>query len=614
MKPIAIDTETALIQTGNWWPSLACITACEPGGDPLFLSFDEFREVLEDPDYLIVGHNVAYDMGVLWRYDPSIGDALFGAFASNRITDTLIRQKLSDLRTGHFSEVKSYSLDALAQRVLDLPPMDKSTHRLGFGELIGVPVEQWPDGAAEYALGDALVTIELFGAQEGSDGLTDQYRQTFSAFALACLSWRGMVTDPVMVARLRARYEDDYEHARQRCIDDHGFFRETRKGLVKDTKAIRRAMIEECDSTGVTVPRTAGYDPDSDKTVDPLWGVRVDREALAAVESESLRDYAIVSQYRAILDDHLPSLERGLIHPDFNPLVATGRTSCRKSKIVNGYQTQNIRREPGIRECFRARPGYLFASADFAMLELHTLAQTCIDWFGESRLADALNRGVDVHLWLAAGILGKPYESLDKKDPEVKEARTFAKIGNFGFPGGMGVESFRLWAKKSYGAVLTLDQVQDLRDNWFQTWPEMAYFFREINRQCDEGGGLATVHFERPDRYRAGCHYTAACNAYFQGPGSDAAKAALREVVTECFVDLGTGLYGSYPVNFIHDEIIIEAPEGSAEDAAHRLAEVMISAGTEWVPDVPLRAEPTLMTHWSKNAEGMEKVWTPDTE
>lgn len=604
MTTLVFDTETSLIRPGVWWPELACITGCFVGDDtPFFMTPDEFRAALTDDSITIAAHNAAFDMGVLWRHfggDPDITADIFAAYDAGRVTDTALRETLIDIALGRHPNRQGYSLDAVAQRRLGIEPLDKTTWRLRFGELIGTPIDQWPGGAREYALGDAAVTAAVYADQESDRRyLADQYRQTFSAFCLQLMSWRGMVTDPAMVARLRERYESDYRDAHDRCQTVHGLIR---ANGTRDMKAVAAAMEAECAATGRAVPLTA------------TGRVAVNKDALEGVETAAMVDYAVVSQYRAILDDHIPSLEAGLVQPDFNPLVATGRTSCRKSKLVNGYQTQNIRREPGIRECFRARDGYVFASADFSTLELHTLAQSCLDIVGYSHLAQALNDGVDVHLWLAASIMGRSYETLDKKDPAVKEARTFAKIGNFGFPGGMGVESFRLWARVAYKTVLTPEQVSDLRDAWFRQWPEMADYFRHINAKCDEGGGEAWLYFPRSERYRGAVSYTAACNSYFQGLGSDAAKAALREVTTECFNDLGTALYGCYPVNFVHDEIILEAPAAYAREAAERLGAVMVEAGSRWTPDVPLRAEPTLMSHWSKDAEGVEKIWTPNLD
>jgi hypothetical protein len=103
---------------------------------------------------------------------------------------------------------------------------------------------------------------------------------------------------------------------------------------------------------------------------------------------------------------------------------------------------------PSLRECFVARPGYVFSSEDYEAGELVTHAESCMiiapDVFCE--LADALNKGLKVHNALGASMIGLTYDEMqaileDPKNPRYtacKDARQAAKPGNFGFPGGMG--------------------------------------------------------------------------------------------------------------------------------------------------------------------------------
>lgn len=104
-----------------------------------------------------------------------------------------------------------------------------------------------------------------------------------------------------------------------------------------------------------------------------------------------------------------------------------------------------IRREikeyiPSLRECFEARPGFLFTSVDYDQGEIITHAQNLIWVTGRSKLAEALLQGLKVHNLLGASMIGLSYEefNLRIKDKVVKNARQAAKPGNFGLPGGLG--------------------------------------------------------------------------------------------------------------------------------------------------------------------------------
>ncbi|MBX3215224.1 MAG: hypothetical protein KF850_24525, partial [Labilithrix sp.] len=263
----------------------------------------------------------------------------------------------------------------------------------------------------------------------------------------------------------------------------------------------------------------------------------------------------------------------------------------------------------GAREAFIPRPGRVFAQADFPQLELYTLAQCCVSWLGKSRLADALNAGLDPHLSVAALILGTTYEDAKKNKAtrEVKEARGAGKVANFGFPGGLGIDSLVSYAKKSYGVVLTREQAKRLKEHWFEAWPEMPHYFARINALCDNAANRAVVETLFTKRIRGNATYCAACNNGFQALGADCAKNAGWRIARAAYVDQASPLFNARIVAFIHDEFIAEVDDApSAHDAAHELARLMVEGANVYLPDVPIpmsKMEPLLMRRWSKKAE-----------
>ena len=87
-------------------------------------------------------------------------------------------------------------------------------------------------------------------------------------------------------------------------------------------------------------------------------------------------------------------------------MVNTGRTSCRKPNV------QNQPRLGGVRECWVPRKGNVYVQADYSIAELCALAQCCIFMGLESKMAEALNEGKDLHLDFASNVLGISYLSL----------------------------------------------------------------------------------------------------------------------------------------------------------------------------------------------------------
>lgn len=309
---------------------------------------------------------------------------------------------------------------------------------------------------------------------------------------------------------------------------------------------------------------------------------------------------------RKILSTYIPALKDGVIlpiHPSFQVLMESGRTSCREPNL------QNPPREGGVRECFIPRLGFVLVSSDYDSAELRALGQACLDLMGYSELAKWYQRdpNFDPHTLLAADLMHVSYEEalvLKKAgDRTFKHRRQFAKSANFGFPGGLAARTFVAYSR-AQGITITPKESEDLRAAWFTRWSEMRGYFDAIQtmlgtREMEDG----TILQFRSNRVRGNTRYTAACNSMFQGPVADGGKLACFLVAKECYTVTDSALYGCRPVMFLHDEIIMEAPEERAHEAAERLSKVMVAALQAFLPDVPVTASPALMRRWYKKAE-----------
>ncbi len=294
--------------------------------------------------------------------------------------------------------------------------------------------------------------------------------------------------------------------------------------------------------------------------------------------------------------------------------METGRTSCRNPNA------QNPPRRGGVRESFVARDGHVYCSIDFDTAELRSLAQVCLKMVGYSKLGDALNAGKDPHLMLAAQMLGIDYDSCVQRyksnDKKVEDMRQFCKVGNFGFPGGLGARTFIEYAA-GYGIKVSLKEANELRDAWFTTWAEMKTYFLKISAitslepptlmQMSVVNGKPVSH-----RRRGNMFFPSAANSMFQGLTADGAKEALYQVTKACYeASPDDILYGVRPVMFLHDEIISEIPyldPIKASNAAYKLAEIMRDAMASWVPDVKILCAPNMMRRWYKGAKAVNTV------
>lgn len=589
---LAIDTETHLIAPAQQAPRLVCLSWCD-GGPAEVVDREQayvcMLEWLSCADVHIVGCNIAYDMGVLAAAFPSLIPAIFAAYDADRIQDVAVNARLQDIALGALRP--KYSLAALAERYLSIAVEKADTYRMRYTELDGVPLAEWPAEALAYARKDAEMPLML--AREIPES-PDSFRQARAAFSIHLASCWGMRTDPEAVAALEKRTTDEIETYRAGLIAA-GLIDENGK---KSLKAARARMIEAMGEDGCQ--RT------------PKGHVKVDRDACRDSGDHILESYARYQKLQSLMTGAIKDYQQGTtmpIHTTFNPLVYTGRISSLRPNL------QNIRREPGVRECFVPRGGWLYLAADVDRAELHTLAQVCRWKFGYSELGARLNAGEDVHLTMGARLLGLGVaEAIARKAEEaVQTARQTAKIANFGLAGGLGAETFVGHAKKR-GIALTLEESRNIQRAWRETWPCAAQYLSWIGA-CTRVHGHMTVEQCMSGRRRGRAEYTNAANSFFQGLAADAVKACCWEITKRCYNDPSSALYGARMVNIIHDEFLLEVVEENAPAAGDELAALVVEHYSKWTPDYPVSCSPVLMRRWSKGAKtvrdskGRLRVW-----
>lgn len=604
---LALDCETELIGAGRGAPRVACVSA-QWLGDPaprLCTVEEAGRELhaLAQGEGWLIGHNIAFDAVCLCEADPTLAPVIWGLYQAGRVWDLGLHERLYALAKG-WREAhprlkrpiisQGIRLSDLAQIHLDLDlSADKASGspRYRYGELIGVPFEQWPEESRAYALQDATVTLSIYEAQQTTledsevkvdqGALIDFRAQVIADFALRHLACWGLRTCPERVRVWREdlvkRREDLLTLPRERgLVRDNGS---------RDMKAIRQALDT---AHGGKAPRTE------------KGTVSTSSEALSGSGDPALVALAEEASLGKLLGTYGPVLDQGTVYPlapRWNVLVATGRTSAKSPAL------QTIPQKGGVREAFTPRSGWVYAGADYATAELCALAQICLLRFGRSEMAEAIKSGRDLHLALGARIAGVSYEEAQEKraakDPEILKFRKMAKPVNFGFPGGLSVPALVDMARKDYGVEMTVERAAELKALWLDQWPEMRDYFPSCAQDTDRG---LIVH-PYSGRVKRGGAYTETCNAYFQGLIADGAKAALVEVVRCCYTEPESPLYGCRAVLFIHDEIILEAPEDRAPEAAEELARVMVEKMSPYLPDVGISADPWCSRVWSKSVE-----------
>lgn len=595
---------------------------------------------LETAD-VVVGQNQSFDWGVLVHRHPELLPVMFRAFEEGRVSDTRVREMLLAVAEDRMSYDERMNVKepgfGLAFLVLRRFGVDigaaktgPDIWRLRYSELDGVPLKDWPQEALDYALSDAEWTRAVY-LDQGTGALVDELPQIRADLSLHLMSCHGVRTDPDAVSSFAKLVHAEAAKADAQARE-YGWMRVNRckmcagTGRVGAPPALRpcpqcRGLDDEaCRARGVYKTRAKGFEPTKDMGRLKAWvqhayhndapvtktgQVSTETEVLETSGEPVLEEYAKYLSYIKLRDTYLPILEFGLagaLTSSPHVLRETGRTSWKDPNF------QNPPRAPGYRECYVPRPGKVFASVDYSVEELCCLAQVCLWFFGHSRMAEVINAGQDIHLWFAANIIGISYEEalarLKGKDEaaeaHVKFMRQLAKVGDFGIPGGMGARALAEYAT-GYGVTMSLDEAADLIKKFKAAFPEMAEYFKMVGKAVENGNIDVTQFVSK--RIRGGCGYTVTCNTYFQGLAADIAKCAMWRLTKACYLNTESPLYGCRVWNFVHDEFLLEGPEGTAHLWAPEVSRIMVQAAKEYTPDVAHAAPPAIMRRWYKGAE-----------
>jgi len=271
----------------------------------------------------------------------------------------------------------------------------------------------------------------------------------------------------------------------------------------------------------------------------------------------------------------------GRIHGRFEPLgTATGRFSSKEPNL------QNIGRGE-IREAFTAPEGRRLVVADYSQIELRAAAAIA----GETRMIDAYKAGADLHKLTAATVLDKDQAEVTKSD------RQLAKAVNFGLIYGQSAPGLVRYAATSYGVTLDEDQAQSIRQAFFRTYSRLRQWHGSSHNQAETGVTEVRTRTGRrrliPEKASDWERFTALVNTPVQGGTADGMKHAL------ILIDQRLPKTARI-VSTVHDEVVVECHEESAEHCREIITTAMVEAMAALFPEVPVEVEANICTTWAE--------------
>jgi len=272
----------------------------------------------------------------------------------------------------------------------------------------------------------------------------------------------------------------------------------------------------------------------------------------------------------------------GRIHTTFQNLVtATGRLSSTEPNLQNIPVRTDLGAE--IRKMFIPKPGCVLVDADYSQIELRVLAHIADD----ENMCSAFRNGLDIHTVTASQVFAVPAEEVTSLQ------RRHAKAVNFGIV--YGISEFSL----SEDIGVTRWEAREYIDSYLANYRGVKAYMKQVVEDARERGYTETMFGRR--RYipelkssnynvRQGAERMT-LNTPIQGTAADLIKMAMIRV--------DEALRNNFPeaklLLQVHDELIVECPEGIAEEVAKLVSREMENVAQL---KVPLTAEAKIGKSW----------------
>ncbi len=533
---------------------------------PLAQVIEVLKGPMTDARIPKAGHNLKYDFVMLarngLRVAPLAFDSMIAEWVINPNSRNLGLKNLAwvrkDIRMTHIEEL-----------------IGKGKKQITMAQ---VPAEK----AAPYAALDAAVVLSLL--PELKEELDSHHgTQLFETIemplisVLADMEMAGVALDVDYLQRMSQELNARLSEIEQKVYQSVGEPFNLNSPQQLSEALFNRLKLEPPDRTART---SSGF---YSTAADVLEALREKHEAVNWV-----LEYRELSKLSSTYVDALPSQvndHTGRVHTSFNQ---TGAVTGRIASSDPNLQNIPIRTEIGrqVRNAFIADAGNFLLSVDYSQIELRIVAHMADD---QAMLA-AFQAGQDIHAATAAAIFGIPIDAVSK------EQRRRAKGINFGLIYGMSAYGLTRYTD------LTLAESEDFMEAYFRQFPGVKRYLDNMRRSAAEQGYVETLLGRR--RYFPGLKNQSnrnirnreereAINAPIQGTAADIMKIAMLRVPPAL---RETGLSGQMLLQ-VHDELVLECPQGELNETAAIVQKVMEGA---YNMKVPLHTEARYGTNWGE--------------
>lgn len=532
-------------------------------------ALEKLKPIFENKDIQKICHNVKFDEMVMAAYDIRVE-----GFGHDTITMAwLLSEKRSRGSMGLKALVKSQLNVEMTtyEEVVDKVPRKRGEKKdYNFAK---VSMED----ALDYAAADAYYCFKLFKKFKGElekQKLWQSYEHIEGPFnrVLGDMEARGVCIDLEAVERADKRLPEIMEEVEAEIYKEAGEVFNIGSG-----QQLGNILFDKL-GIGKNVPRTKTGNYSTDKKTLELYASKhkIVENILRRKKIQKTHSTFVEGTKRFIASD-------GKVHPRFNGTgTVTGRLSGSSPNLqqIEGDEVEEVK----VRNFFIASPGYKLLVTDYSQIELRVMAHFSKDKY----MAQAFESGRDFHDEIARIMF-------DTEEPSRKQ-RVAAKTINFGVGYGRGPVS----VAEQLG--VPQEEARQLIDDWYKQFSGVHHYKEHLIAKARKDGYIRTLAGRKRRLYpdiisddwkERGHAERQAFNTKIQGSAADIIKMAMITL------DPILNQMDAFMVIQIHDELVIEIPEGTEDEAVATVKHAMENPFKGKNPlRVPLITEPTIVERW----------------
>ena len=580
--------------------------------------FSILKKYLERKSKIFIGHNIKFDYNMLKQYD----------IVLSNVYDTMIADIV--IYNGRYSQgyrrrFKRFSLAGVYEHYFE-----KKVAKTVRNEFIAWGSNPFTLEQVMYGAKDVIYPLEIYKQQKH---WIRKYKlkktinlENKSLLSVADIEYNGMHLNGDKWLKIHSEYAERIIHTIDRLDTllieaEPRYKKQAVQLLLFDNDVLKRKTYVNWNSDQqvykILTETFNIYPVDKDgksSSGTPALLLLNSEEPFIRELIQYRKEAKVISSFgKSFLQKHLHKDQR--LHSQFNQIVETGRMSSRNPNM------QQIPSDAEFRAAFEAPKGKKIVSADYSNQEGRIMADRAHD----KDYIDFFNNGDgDVHSFVATKMFSAAFgkEFIVTKTNENKAYRQKGKILNFMI--SFGGSAFTLAKTLN----IPIEEADKLINSFYTGFPTLKKLFQTNNQYAVKNGYIRTNditnrirwipeweeytrlktkpynELSKPQRSRLaslkGRIGRKGQNTIIQGTAGDMTKTALILIRDELLrMGIRPTLDASIKlVNVVHDEILIEADEDKAELASTLLSESMEKAGSYYVKDIKMTAEPEIGDYW----------------